>query len=595
MRKLLLLLSLFPTILFAQFYDPVHWETHYTADSIYLTAYIESGWHLYANTLPDDGPKPTTFIIGEQTLTPVVSEPHWLYDENFEMQLPYYVDTIVFSFPRPHTAQPMQGRVEYMACSGFLCISPTTYEFTVPPLSETSNQSESMWWIFLMGLLGGLLAIFTPCVWPIIPMTVSFFIKKNDKHAISNALLYGLSIIIIYLTLGIIVTLIFGADALNNIATNAIVNIFFFLLLVIFAISFFGAFEITLPSSWSTRLDNRSQQTSGILSILLMAFTLVIVSFSCTGPIIGTLLVEAAGRSFLAPAIGMFGFALALALPFTLFAIFPKWLSQLPKSGSWMTSFKIVLAFLELALSLKFLSVADLAYGWHILDRETFIALWIVIFALLGLYLLGVFRFKHEFPSEGISITRLLLAIASLAFSIYMLPGLWGAPLKAVSAFAPPIYTQDFILSSQPATSLEPSTTNDVENLIDETLSVARAESKNLLIDFSGYGCVNCRKMEAKVLSDPRVEQALADYIVLTLMVDDRQKLPRPITVSENNKSHTLKTVGDYWSYYQRTFFAANAQPFYVKLSPDGTQIGTSYSYNDDVDDFLLWLGNTKK
>ena len=494
----------------------------------------------------------------------------------------------------------IHGGIEYMACNDRMCLPPEKWEFSeIPETTNSDTPSDytkespqkadnSLLWIFLMGLLGGLLAIFTPCVWPIIPMTVSFFLKrsKGGKAAV-DALIYGLSIIIIYVGLGLIITLIFGASALNDISTNAIVNIFFFALLVLFALSFFGAFEITLPASWSTRLDSNARRTSGILSIMLMAFTLVIVSFSCTGPIIGTLLVEAAGKSLLAPAVGMLGFAIALALPFSLFAMFPKWMKRLPRSGGWMDSFKVVLAFLELALSLKFFSVADLAYGWHLLDREVFICLWVVIFALLGFYLLGLFRFKHEQPHNGISVFRFLLATISLAFALYMVPGLWGAPLKAISAFAPPQSTQDWTVSD--------SNTQQSENLhidYEEALKQAKKEGKRVLLDFSGYGCVNCRKMEAKVLSDKRVQEELNSYVVVTLMVDDKHKLAEPITVTENGKQKTLKTVGDKWSYLQRTEYGANAQPYYIKLDSDGRRIGSSHSYNEDIEEFAEWLRN---
>ena len=446
-----------------------------------------------------------------------------------------------------------------------------------------------------MGLLGGLLAIFTPCVWPIIPMTVSFFLKRagassgqTASKGIRDAVLYGLAIIIIYVGLGLLITVIFGASALNALSTNAVVNLIFFALLLLFAASFFGAFELTLPASWSTKLDSKASSTGGFLSILFMAFTLVIVSFSCTGPIIGTLLVEAAGKSLLAPALGMLGFAIALALPFSLFALFPGILKRLPKSGGWMNRFKVTLAFLELALSLKFLSVADLAYGWHILDREVFISLWIVIFALLGLYLLGLIAFPHDDDSNRkTGVTRFFLAVLSLSFAIYMIPGLWGAPLRAISAFAPPMSTQDWTFGSS-AVAYSGSTVHFDD--MDKGLAYAREHNMPIFLDFNGYGCVNCRKMEAAVLSKPQVEARLRNYVFISLIVDDKTRLDEPILVLENGKERTLRTIGDKWSYLQRSVYGANAQPYYIQLSPDGTKLSDSYSYDENIDKFLQWL-----
>lgn len=610
-RIFLSLFSLLALSLSAQILEPVHWQQSAVqkGDSVVLTltAAIDNGWHLYDTQLPPDGPKPTSFSIegvDNYTLALAQGKLHTSYDENFLMDLGYYEGKVAFllTFPMPPTPV-IKGSVEYMACNDVSCLPPTVWEFETDGLLAAdcgelsvapSNASDtaSLWWLFLMGLLGGLLAIFTPCVWPIIPMTVSFFMKRNQGgKALKDALLYGLSIIVIYVALGLLVTLIFGASALNDISTNAVVNLFFFALLVVFALSFFGAFEITLPSSWSTRLDSKARSASGLLSILLMAFTLVIVSFSCTGPIIGTLLVEAAGKSLLAPAVGMLGFAVALALPFSLFAMFPQWMRRLPRSGGWMDSFKVVLAFLELALSLKFFSVADLAYGWHLLDREVFIALWVVIFLLLGLYLLGVFRFRHEEKPEGISVFRFMMAVISIAFSIYMLPGLWGAPLKAVSAFAPPLATQDWVIDKS-SSDVQSSDNGMFSHIVgyDDALQQANQQGKQLLLDFSGYGCVNCRKMEAKVLSDERVKAALGNYVIVTLIVDDKTKLPEPVTVTENGKERRLKTVGDYNSYIQRSRFSANAQPYYVRLSPEGKQLGKAYSYNEDITEFLKWL-----
>ena len=447
--------------------------------------------------------------------------------------------------------------------------------------------SDSSWWrLFIFGFIGGLLALFTPCVWPIIPMTVSFFLKRTQsrKKAVSDALMYGLAIIVIYLILGMAITLIFGASALNNMATNAVFNILFFAILVFFAISFFGAFEIVLPSSWSTKMDAKADSTKGLLSIFFMAFTLVLVSFSCTGPIIGTLLVEAASKgSFIGPAIGMLGFALALALPFSLFAIFPNMMHSMPQSGGWLNTVKVVLAFLELALALKFLSVADLAYGWGILDREVFLVLWIVIFALLGFYLLGKISFPHDDKMEHLSVPRLFLAIIPLAFSIYMIPGLWGAPLKAISAFAPPMSTQDFNLYDQ---EVHPDFMH-----FESGMQFARQQNKPVLLDFSGYGCVNCRKMENAVWQDARVKNLIEkEYVLITLMVDDKTTLPEIIEIEEYGRTRKLRSVGDKWSYLQRYKFGANAQPFYVLLSPDGKPLAPSYAYDENVDNFLRFL-----
>lgn len=449
------------------------------------------------------------------------------------------------------------------------------------------SAADTSWFIiFITGFIGGLIALLTPCVWPMIPMTVSFFLKrtKNRRKAIRDALTYGASIIIIYLLMGLLITAVFGASALNDLSTNAIFNIIFFALLVVFAVSFFGAFELVLPASWTNKMDAKADTTTGLLSIFFMSFTLVLVSFSCTGPIIGTLLVQAASMgSAVGPAIGMFGFALALSIPFSLFAIFPSWLQSMPKSGGWLNSVKVVLGFLELALALKFLSVADLAYGWRLLDREVFVTLWIVIFVLLGLYLLGKIKFSHDSDVKYVSVPRLFMAIVSLAFALYMVPGLWGAPLKAISAFAPPLYTQDFNLYN-----------NEVHAAFDDYetgMAYAKKVHKPVLIDFSGYGCVNCRKMEASVWTDPKVKQIIEnDYVLITLMVDDKTKLPEPITITENGKTRKLKTVGDKWSYLQRSKFGANAQPFYVLLDNAGKPLAPSYAFDENVNKYIDFL-----
>ncbi len=457
---------------------------------------------------------------------------------------------------------------------------------------STVSAADTSWlFIFFAGFLGGLIALLTPCVWPMIPMTVSFFLKrtKDRKKAIRDAITYGLSIIVIYLVMGLLITGIFGASALNDLSTNAIFNILFFLLLVVFAVSFFGAFELVLPASWTSKLDSKADSTTGVLSIFFMSFTLVLVSFSCTGPIIGTLLVQAASMgTAVGPAIGMFGFALALSIPFSVFAIFPNMLQSMPKSGGWLNSVKVVLGFLELALALKFLSVADLAYGWRLLDREAFIVLWIVIFSLLSVYLLGKIKFSHDSEVKYVSVPRLFMAIISFAFAIYMVPGLWGAPLKAISAFAPPLYTQDFNLYK-----------NEVHAAFDDYesgMAYAKKVNKPVMIDFSGFGCVNCRKMEASVWTDPKVKQMLEnDYVLITLMVDDKTKLPQPIEIQENGKTRKLKTIGDKWSYLQRSKFGSNAQPFYILLNDEGQPLGPSYAFNEDVSKYIQFLQNGLK
>ena len=568
----------------AQIVQPIKWTGAVEGDSVKLTATIEQGWHLNIIELGDG----------------------------------FYMDEYEGAFTET-VAKADTIRVRYNACDDKMCTAPETWEFVSNSDSGLASNSDSgltaeggqsIWWIFVMGLLGGLLAIFTPCVWPIIPMTVSFFIKRGgaakgttNAQVVRDAILYGLSIVIIYVGLGLLVTLIFGASALNALSTNAVVNIIFFLILVLFAASFFGAFEITLPSSWSTALNSKSSNTTGFLSILLMAFTLVIVSFSCTGPIIGTLLVEAAGKSLLAPAMGMLGFAIALALPFSLFAMFPSVLKKLPKSGGWMNTFKVTLAFLELALALKFLSVADLAYGWHILDREVFVSLWIVIFSLLGCYLLGLISFPHDDEDQRkTSVPRLFLAIISLSFAMYMVPGLWGAPLRAISAFAPPMTTQDWVMTPGATTGNYQLSTVNYKTMTnhggqitftdyEEGMAFAKENNMPVFLDFNGFGCVNCRKMEAAVLSKPEVAEHMHKYVLISLIVDDKTKLEEPITVEENGKAVTLKTIGDKWSHMQRAHYQSNAQPYYVQLDADGNRIVEgSYAYDEDIEKFLNWL-----
>lgn len=622
----------------AQIVNPVEWNTRVQMnDSIHGTltigASIEDGWHLYGTSLPAGGPTATEIdikpgqgvkLVGE--LKPSVA-PVAKFDPTFQLNLTYWEENVNFvqEFEVEAPGQySIATAITFQGCNDNTCIPPSTEKlensFVVAgapagneearatqddavvasqPAAESvaadeaaqqpqqSISSQPWWMIFAWGFGGGLLALLTPCVWPLIPMTVSFFLKKSSSRSqsVRDAMIYGLSIIVIYLVLGLLITLLFGASKLNDLATNAVFNIVFFALLVVFAVSFFGAFDITLPSRWSNSVDNRAERATGLVSIFFMAFTLALVSFSCTGPIIGTLLVEAASIGDIAgPAIGMTGFAVALALPFTLFAIFPGWLKELPRSGGWLNSVKVVLGFLELALSLKFLSVADLAYGWGILDREVFIALWIVIFALLGIYLLGKLRFAHDDAVESIGVGRFFLAIASLSFAVYLLPGLWGAPLKGVSAFVPPLETQDFNLYEG----------NGIKEFddYDQALQYAREHDKPLLIDFSGYGCVNCRKMEGKVFDTPQVSGIIdRDYVMVKLMVDDKHALGTPVTVMENGRERTLSTVGDKWSYLQRTQFGSNTQPYYVIVdSRDGKTIGQARSYDENVGEFAAWL-----
>ncbi len=457
--------------------------------------------------------------------------------------------------------------------------------------AATDLAGRSLWSIFWLGFIGGLLALVMPCIWPIIPMTVSFFLKRSKddrRRGIREAVTYGISIVVIYLLLGLLITLIFGPSKLNELSTNAVFNIFLFLLLVVFALSFFGWFEIKLPSRWANAVDLKASNTSGLLSIFLMAFTLVLVSFSCTAPIIGLLLVDAVTSGNIAgPAIGMLGFALALALPFALFALFPAWLKQAPKSGSWMNTIKVVLGFIELAFALKFFSVADLAYGWHLMDREVFLSLWIAIFLLLGLYLIGVLRFQSDMVGEQkpMPVVCIMGGLVSLAFAIYMVPGLWGAPCKAVSAFAPPMNTQDFNLNTRV---VEARFTD-----FDEAMQAARREGKPVLVDFTGFGCVNCRKMEAAVWTDPRVGDKLEnDFVLVSLFVDDKTALPAPITVEENGRTRTLRTVGDRWSYLQTHKFGANTQPFYVAIDTLGHPLAPAHSFKEDIPEYLEFLNN---
>ena len=644
---LFFLVGILPTI--AQIQEPVQFQTTLKTLSeseveIVFNGSIDAGWHVYSTDLPSGGPISATFnvdqIQGAELVGGLVPQGKEIkkFDKLFEMEVRYLEHTATFVQKLKITDEKffIEGYLQYGACNDENCLPPSEVPFSfkgvkpaiqgtsdevaqveetpdstpAPAVQEQSEVSTSHYWapvidklnafgeetadtanqswiyIFFAGFIGGLLALFTPCVWPIIPMTVSFFLKrtKDKKKGIRDAWTYGASIVVIYVTLGLAITLIFGASALNALSTNAVFNILFFLMLVVFAASFFGAFEITLPSKWSNAVDSKAEQTSGLLSIFLMAFTLSLVSFSCTGPIIGFLLVEVSTTgSVVAPAIGMLGFALALALPFTLFAMFPSWLKSMPKSGGWMNVIKVTLGFLELAFALKFLSVADLAYGWRILDRETFLALWIVIFGLLGFYLLGKIKFPHDDDDTTVSVPRFFMALASLAFAVYMIPGLWGAPLKAVSAFAPPMSTQDFNLYK-----------NEVHAQFDDYdagMEYAQRTGKPVMLDFTGYGCVNCRKMELAVWTDQKVSDIMKnDYVLITLYVDNKTPLPEHIKVMENGKERTLRTLGDKWSYLQRVKFGANAQPFYVLIDNEGNPLNKSYSYDEDIDKYVDFL-----
>ena len=624
-----------------------------TAYELQFDVSIADGWHVYSTNLKEGGPVSTSLSIEKEKGITRIGElaakgnELAVYDKLFGMDVRYFENNVQFiqKLKLVNGNYNLEGYFEYAACDDQTCLPPTKVEFSyvggdaalvsiqeneakAPNVSdegefeeepsllqmeehpsqenqelasaywnpvikelqefgETSNAEDRSWlYIFIAGFLGGLIALLTPCVWPIIPMTVSFFLKRgeNKRQGIRDAIIYGISIIVIYLSLGLAITLIFGASALNAMSTNALFNLFFFALLIFFAASFFGAFEITLPSKWSNAVDSKADATSGLISIFLMAFTLTLVSFSCTGPIIGFLLVEVSTTgSILAPAIGMLGFAIALALPFTLFALFPSWLRSMPKSGGWMNVVKVTLGFIEVAFALKFLSVADLAYGWRILDRETFIALWIVIFALLGFYLLGKIKFKHDDDSSKVGVSRFFLAMISLAFAVYMVPGLWGAPLKAISAFAPPMYTQDFNLYNK-----------EVAAKFDDYdlgMEYARQQGKPVLLDFTGYGCVNCRKMELAVWTDAEVSNLINDeYVLITLYVDNKTKLDEPIKVIENGSERTLRTYGDKWSYLQRSKFGANAQPFYVLIDNQGFPLNKSYAFDEDVAAYVQFL-----
>lgn len=628
----------------AQMHQPVTWDvkmeiTGKNEAEIVFDATIERGWHLYDINIPAGGPNPTAVkwdngkmrnveIVGGLVANRKAVED---IDFTFNMMLGTWEKSVTLRQKVKllnANDYAVEGVISGQACNEQNCqLTKKEFAFAksnpvvavddnkgedlevieagVPEShSETVVKEKSDYWnpvkkvdvvqdedssllyIFLGGFLGGLLALLTPCVWPMIPLTVSFFLKKSDSKskAIINALIYGVSIIVIYLLLGLIITLAFGPSTLNELATGAVFNVFFFVLLVFFAISFFGAFEITMPSKWTNAVSGKAGKTTGLFSLFFMAFTLVLVSFSCTGPIIGTLLVEAVSQgNIIGPAIGMFGFALALAVPFALFAMFPSVLKGLPKSGGWLSTVKVVLGFIELALSLKFLSVADLAYGWHILDREVFISLWIVIFALLGLYLLKVFRFSGEDDDKGIGAFRLILAMISLSFAMYLVPGLWGAPLKSISAFAPPLSTQDFNL-------YESGKFQEYDDF-DKGMDAAKEAGKPVFLDFSGYGCVNCRKMEAAVFDNQRIRSLIEEnFVMITLMADDKRELPEILEINTDNGVEKMRTYGDLWSYLQRHKFGANSQPYYVVLDNEGNLLSGPAYYDENVDNFAKFL-----
>ncbi len=649
MRRLYTLLALWLAVLSmsAQMVDPVHFTTQLKELSndeaeIIFTGKIDAGWHVYSTDL-SGGPIPATFnkvkMEGVETvgkLKPRGNEQK-KFDKLFDMDVRYFEGTATFVQKVRFTKEKyvIDCYLEYGTCNDEMCMPPSSVEFkkegsltpnpsplergtaevpkdttTTDSISNSQLQPD-LWhpvtkelqaldktpspfgegWgeaaIFLAGLLGGFLALLTPCVWPIIPMTVSFFLKRNKERskAIREALTYGLSIIVIYVLLGLLVTLLFGANALNALSTNAWFNIFFALLLIVFAASFFGAFELTLPASWSTKIDEKSERTTGLLSIFLMAFTLVLVSFSCTGPIIGFLLVAVSTQgNILGPTLGMLGFSIGLAIPFALFALFPSLLKSAPKSGGWMNTIKVVLGFIELAFALKFLSVADLAYGWRLLDREVFLAIWIALFGLLGTYLMGWLRFPHDDPAQRTNVPQFFLGLLSFAFTIYMIPGLWGAPLKAISAFTPPMYTQDYKIVQ---TTVVEAPFKDYE----QGMAFAKEQHKPVIIDFTGFGCVNCRKMEAAVWTDEEVARRLTqDYVLISLYVDDKTPLAQPTEVEVNGQQRTLRTIGDKWSHFQAVKFGANTQPFYVLLDENGKPLGPSRSYDENIQEYINWL-----
>lgn len=630
-------------------------QTKKSASEIIVTfkGTIAPGWHVYSTNIDQGGPTPATFNVDKSKgIKPIgklrtLSKAQHHIDEIFNMEVSYFENSCVFEqhFTIMEKDYSLKGYLEYGACNDQNCTPPTAVDISIEgndgPVAEVADNIEkandetaetpttidtiktapsttaattppdlwsdktqelkalsadhtatqhdtTLWWLFVMGLMAGILALVTPCVWPIIPMTVSFFLKRSEKksHAIRDAVIYGISIVVIYVSLGLIITLLFDSDTLNSLSTNAIVNIFFFTLLIVFGLSFLGLFEITLPSSWSNKTDQKAESTTGLISIFIMAFTLALVSFSCTGPVIGFMLVEVASiGNILGPFVAMLGFAIALAVPFTIFALFPTLLKKAPKSGSWMNTVKVILAFIEFAFALKFFSVADLSYGWHILDRDVFIAIWIVLATTLGLYLLGLIKLPidgRKRPKR--TKTKTLLALCSLAFVVYMVPGLLGKPLETISAFTPPMYTQHIRVYKTETVEAQ---FKDYE----QGMAYAQQNNKFVIIDFTGFGCVNCREMEQKVWNDPRVANILRnDIVLISLYVDDKTPLSSHVEVTERGKQKTLRTIGDKWSHLQRTRFGVNAQPFYVLCNPQGDPIKPAYTFDTDADKFVDFL-----
>jgi thiol:disulfide interchange protein DsbD len=656
MKKLLAFVLLLQSLtLFAQIEEPVKWsfsaqKLSDTEVNLLIKAKIDKGWHVYSQFIEDGGPIPTSFkfspsadyeLIGKVSESPKAVN---AFDPNFGMQIAWHQDAVTFTqkikLKNPKTT--IKGVLEFMVCNDKKCLPPTEVEFTIPVDTnqlqdsgtvsantgiDTANQAQvkqaapatnqaessggSLWTIFIAGFLGGLAAFFMPCIYPMIPLTVSYFTKKSGSKAkgVRSAFIYGLSIILIYVALGMAVTLIFGTSALNEAASSATFNLLFFALLVIFAISFLGAFEITLPSSLVNKMDAQSNR-SGLIGLFFMAFTLALVSFSCTGPIIGTLLVDAVSNgAYLGPAMGMFGFSAALAIPFTLFAIFPSWLKEMPKSGGWLNTVKVSLGFLELALAFKFLSNVDLAYHWGVLDRDIFLIIWIVIFAFWGMYLLGKIKLSHDSELSFISLPRLFFAMLVWSFTIYMIPGLWGAPLKGINAWLPPQTTQDFDLTtlSGSSTTEKSNENKKYANLFhapygldafydyEEGLAYAKQQNKPVLLDFTGWSCTNCRKMEASVWADPQVLKRLKeDYVLISLYVDDKTELSDAEQYVSNFSGKKIRTIGQKWSDFQASTFKTNSQPYYVIVNAEGKQLVPAQAFNLDINNYIRFLDSGK-
>ncbi|MCM4156283.1 thiol:disulfide interchange protein [Gramella sp. AN32] len=630
----------------AQILKPVEWETEIKQVSeneyqLIFNAFIENHWHLYSQFLPEDAVNATVFkyedagstyeLIGKTEESETVTE----YDKVFEMELTFFKNTATFTQNikvLDSTLSTVNVEVEYQVCDDTACIFDSkTFEFKLKENASGQDNSEnngiaqdkdersksgnteietsskrSFWGIFIIAFLSGFAALLTPCVFPMIPMTVSFFTKQSKTRAmgIRNAIFYGISIIVIYVLLGSLVTLIFGADALNALSTNVWFNVIFFILLVVFAISFMGAFEIMLPNSWGNKIDSQADR-GGVIGIFFMALALAIVSFSCTGPIVGTLLVEAASKGGLAPIIGMLGFSLALALPFALFAAFPGWLNSLPKSGGWLNTVKVFLGFLELALAFKFLSNADLVLQLHLLERELFLAIWIAIFGGLALYLFGKIKLPHDSEMPFISVGRLLMGLIVLAFTIYLIPGLWGAPLKIISGFPPPLQYSESpygvgnsksVGISSPENTLPEGAVYGPHDLIsfhdyEEGLAYAKKKDLPVLIDFTGHACVNCRKMEERVWSEAAVLEILKSEVVLvSLYVDDQRKLPEAEQYTSETTGKDIETIGNKWSDFQIKNYKANAQPYYVLIGHDEKNLIEPIAYEPDAEKYLEWL-----